>query len=190
MRTHLSKLSVLLFLLFLASCSLFDSSALRVTSELPHGVVQASGVLQFEFSRSVVLPESTNIGSRLHLLNLRRTLKGNLVCRIVEACVQSRRTFGRRYKIQRKTEYRSIKETIARALVKGDEEFSFFDGTVHNERGRFSTIGSIITDGRREGQPRIFVHGETGRCREVPQTGKLTACSIRIQDRGRQRRQK
>ena len=126
MRTHLSKLSVLFFLLFLPSCSLFDSSALRVTSELPHGVVQASGVLQFEFSRSVVLPESTNIWVETPFIEFTPNIEGKFVWQD-----SSRLVFSPDAPLAGDTKFKGklntdlLKKLSHARSFKGDDEFSF-----------------------------------------------------------------
>ena len=126
MRTHLSKWSVLLFLLVLPSCSIFDSSALRVTSELPHGVVPASGVLQFEFSRSVVLPESTNIWVETPFIEFTPHIEGKFVWQD-----SSKLVFSSDVPLAGDTKFKGrfntdlLKKLSHSRTFKGDEEFSF-----------------------------------------------------------------
>ncbi len=126
MRTHLSKSFAFLFLLFLPSCSLFDSSALRVTSELPKGVVPASGVLQFEFSRSVVLPESTNVWVETPFIDFTPHIDGKFVWQD-----SSRLVFSPDAPLAGDTKFKGrfntelLKKLSHARSFKGDEEFSF-----------------------------------------------------------------
>ena len=126
MRTHHSKWSFLFFLLFLPSCSLFDSNALRVTSDLPHGVIPAAGVLQFEFSRGVVLPESTNVWVETQFIEFTPHIEGKFVWQDSSKLVFSPDVpFAGDTKFKGKFNTDLLKKLSHSRSFKGDEEFSF-----------------------------------------------------------------
>ena len=105
---------------------MFDSNGLRITSELPHGVVPASGVLQFEFSRGVVPPESTNVWVETPFIEFTPHVEGKFVWQDSSKLVFSPDVpFAGDTKFKGRFNTDLLKQLSHSRSFRGDEEFSF-----------------------------------------------------------------
>ena len=111
---------------------------MRVTSELPHGVVPASGVLQFEFSRGVVLPESTNVWVETPFIEFTPHIEGKFVWQDSSKLVFSPDVpFAGDTRFKGKLNTDLLKQLSHARSFKRRRRIFIFDGTVHHEGAEF-----------------------------------------------------
>ena len=114
-----------LFLTF-SSCSIFERNALRVTSELPHGVIPPTSVLKFQFSRGVVQPESTNTWTSTPYIDFTPHVDGKFVWQDSALLVfSSDAPFPGDTKFTGKFNTALLTRLARANAFRGDDEFSF-----------------------------------------------------------------
>lgn len=127
MRCHFTLVFVLAICIVCAACSVFDSGALQITSQLPHGIVPSSGVLQFEFSRSVAAPESTNVWTVTPFVEFTPHIEGKFVWQDSSKLVFSPDApLPGDTKFKAKLNVGLLKRLSHAKTFKGDDEFSFW----------------------------------------------------------------
>lgn len=128
--TTMRSWSVVLLLgliLGLNSCSRKDAESLWVTSLMPSGVIAQSGVLQFEFSRSVVPPESTNIWLNTAYIEFNPAIEGKFVWQDTTHLIFSPdAALPGDTKFKGKLNGALLASAAHAKRFVGDEEFSFF----------------------------------------------------------------
>ena len=138
MRTLLRSLTIAILCLSASSCSLFDRSALRVTSELPKGAIPTSGVLKFEFSRAVVLPESTNTWTTTPYIEFTPRIEGKFVWQDSSHLIFSPDALlPGDTKFKGKINSALLTKLAHATAFKGDEEFSFATESFLMKRAEF-----------------------------------------------------
>ena len=126
MRPLLSTFTAVIFCLLISACSILDKNAIRLTSPLPGGVVPASGVMRFEFSRAVVSPESTNTWTSTPYVEFTPHIEGKFVWQDSAMLIFSPDApLPGDTKFKGKINSDLLKKLSHAGNFKGDEEFSF-----------------------------------------------------------------
>ncbi len=113
-------------LLLLLSCSLLDPSALRITSDLPKGIVAQNATFSFTFSRGVAPPDSIGVWTASPFLTFDPPIEGKFVWEDSTRLVFSPDQLLPGDASFRGTINASLLKAMARAgSFRGDETFTF-----------------------------------------------------------------
>ncbi|HMK38107.1 MAG TPA: MG2 domain-containing protein, partial [Bacteroidota bacterium] len=115
--------------IMLLSCAGPDSQSLRLTSDLPSGVISRDAVITFTFSRGVVPPDSLNLWTNTPFVEFTPAIPGKFVWQDTARLVFSPdQPFAGDAKFSAKLNTTLLKAMAHATSFKGGEEFTFSTG--------------------------------------------------------------